>query len=307
MLIGATPGIEDDGERAASGPRDDALAGASSDVGSSVPRRVVGATAVQRHCPPQRPICADRLPQHRRTVSPSSLRSPAPARRDRCGTGSGDRLPVLLVAGEHDAKFARDRPTGWPTRFPTRRWCIIEGAGHTVHLEHPDDDRRRDSSTWLGARHAAEGEAERRPARRRRAAGGRSHRARPISAGPLAPRRTARIGGAARGTASSASSAGGRQTAATTERATKAPATRPRRTTACDGVAEPDGQRALAGDGSVGMSRRLLTTSSAHASAADAATRHHASAVIRFDRDVGGADRRDEPEEHEHEHLAEPQ
>ncbi len=58
---------------------------------------------------------------------------------------------------------------------------------------------------------------------------------------------------------------------------------------------------------SVGMSRRLLITSSAHASEPTAASHHHRQRRDRLDGGVGRARRGDQPEEHEDEHLTEPE
>ncbi|MCX8487679.1 MAG: 2-succinyl-6-hydroxy-2,4-cyclohexadiene-1-carboxylate synthase [Opitutales bacterium] len=48
------------------------------------------------------------------------------------------RVPVDLVTGEHDVKFARlAREMG--AHLPKARHSLIEGAGHAVHLEKPAD------------------------------------------------------------------------------------------------------------------------------------------------------------------------
>ena len=47
-------------------------------------------------------------------------------------------MPVLLVAGSLDAKFvhAAERMAGL---LPDATLAVIDGAGHTVHLERPAD------------------------------------------------------------------------------------------------------------------------------------------------------------------------
>ena len=47
-------------------------------------------------------------------------------------------MPVLLVAGSLDAKFvaAAERMAGL---LPHATLAIVDGAGHTVHLERPAD------------------------------------------------------------------------------------------------------------------------------------------------------------------------
>ncbi len=61
------------------------------------------------------------------------------------GTGAqawlGDRLaevgaPVLLIAGQRDAKFA-GIARGMQRSFPDARLCVIPGVGHDVHTEAP--------------------------------------------------------------------------------------------------------------------------------------------------------------------------
>ena len=63
------------------------------------------------------------------------------------GTGAqtwlGDRLaqiqaPVMLIAGERDAKFAAIAREMLPL-FPDARLCVIPGAGHDVHTEAPSE------------------------------------------------------------------------------------------------------------------------------------------------------------------------
>ncbi len=46
-------------------------------------------------------------------------------------------MPVLVVAGALDAKFvaAAERMAGL---LPDATLAVIDGAGHTVHLERPD-------------------------------------------------------------------------------------------------------------------------------------------------------------------------
>jgi 2-succinyl-6-hydroxy-2,4-cyclohexadiene-1-carboxylate synthase len=46
-------------------------------------------------------------------------------------------LPVLLLCGEHDAKF-RAINTEMHQQIPTSRLEIIPEAGHTIHVEQPE-------------------------------------------------------------------------------------------------------------------------------------------------------------------------
>ena len=72
-------------------------------------------------------------------------------------------------------------------------------------------------------------------------------------------------------------------------------------------VAEQDRQGALAATVSVGMSRRLLATRIAQASAPTPMAAYSAAQLPRLGLDVRRADHRDQPEEHEDHHLAEPE
>jgi 2-succinyl-6-hydroxy-2,4-cyclohexadiene-1-carboxylate synthase len=139
LLVGATAGIADAGERAARARDDAALADrierdgieAFAEAWSALPLfagqpRGVAAAA---H--------AERLRQ-----SPAGL---AAALR---GMGTGvmpplwDRLgelamPVAVLAGERDAKF-RELGERIAAAVPEGRFDVVPGAGHAAHLEQPD-------------------------------------------------------------------------------------------------------------------------------------------------------------------------
>ncbi len=121
-------------------------------------------------------------------------------------------MPVLVVAGEHDAKFtAIGRRMA--DAIPDASFVLIEGAGHAAHLERPEQTCAA-IVTWLGASSAA----ERQPEREQRAVGelhpaGRSEHADQCRAAGAVDHRL--TGTAATGIASSTRSAGGRQIAAT--------------------------------------------------------------------------------------------
>jgi 2-succinyl-6-hydroxy-2,4-cyclohexadiene-1-carboxylate synthase len=48
------------------------------------------------------------------------------------------RLPILLLAGELDAKFSAIARS-MAQALPQARLCIVPGAGHTIHLERPGE------------------------------------------------------------------------------------------------------------------------------------------------------------------------
>ena len=138
-LVGATPGIADAGERAARAAADRALADTIERDGIEAFSRAWEANplfATQASLPPalREAMRSQRLGQDPARLA-ASLRA--------FGTGfqppAHDELarldmPVLVMAGEHDAKFAaiaRDMAG----RIPRATLAIVPGAGHAVPLE----------------------------------------------------------------------------------------------------------------------------------------------------------------------------
>ena len=136
VLVSATAGIEEDGERAVRRAADDALA-------TTIERDGVDAFLDGWVAQPMFATLDDpRLDDRRRNDAQglaSSLRL--------AGTGTQqplwDRLPaltmpVLVAAGALDAKFAAlaERIAGL---IPSATLAIVDGAGHTVHLERTEE------------------------------------------------------------------------------------------------------------------------------------------------------------------------
>ncbi|MEZ5373377.1 MAG: alpha/beta fold hydrolase [Microthrixaceae bacterium] len=150
VLIGATAGIEDPGDRQARRRDDEALA-------DRIERDGVDAFLERWMA---MPMWAD-LPawahfgDQRRTNTPGGLAGSLRL----AGTGAQDNLwprlgeietPVLVLAGERDEKFtaigrrlAGDLPRG--------EFRSLAGAGHAAHLEQPDRTAEL-VETWLGRR-----------------------------------------------------------------------------------------------------------------------------------------------------------
>jgi len=137
VLIGATPGIEDDVERAARRRADDELA-------ASIERDGVDAFLDRWLGQPLFATLTTAAPglEDRRRNSPDGL---AASLRN-AGTGSQeplwDRLgeldmPVLLVVGELDAKFTAVAEQ-MAARIGDVTVAPVAGAGHSAHLERPD-------------------------------------------------------------------------------------------------------------------------------------------------------------------------
>ena len=75
-------------------------------------------------------------------------------------------MPVLVRRRRARRQVHARSVGGWPTRSPTRRSSLIEGAGHAAHLERPDADLRGDRDVA-----PLPSTAERQPEREQRAVG----------------------------------------------------------------------------------------------------------------------------------------
>jgi 2-succinyl-6-hydroxy-2,4-cyclohexadiene-1-carboxylate synthase len=139
VLIGVSPGIADAAGRAERRAADEALAaGIERDgVAAFLDRWLAGPLFAT--LPEAAAGRAERLANTADGLA-SALR--------RLGTGvqaplwdrlGGLRPPVLLVAGERDAKFAGLAREMAAAVGPTARVAIVPGAGHAVHLERPEE------------------------------------------------------------------------------------------------------------------------------------------------------------------------
>jgi pimeloyl-ACP methyl ester carboxylesterase len=139
VLIGATAGIADPGERAARREADGALA-------DEIERDGVEAFAARWAA---QPLFAGQPEAVARAAHADRLRNaPAGLAASLRGVGTGtmaplgDRLaeldmPVLALAGERDAKF-RAEAEKVARGVPDGRVEVIAGAGHAAHLEAPE-------------------------------------------------------------------------------------------------------------------------------------------------------------------------
>lgn len=136
VLIGATAGIDDAQEREARRASDEALAarveqiGVASFLDSWLENPLFSGLTV---------ATAGRSDRLRN--SPSGLAASLRC----CGTGTQEplwdrlsevRCPTLVLVGEHDAKF-RALGARLVDGIPDARLEVIEGSGHSVHLEQP--------------------------------------------------------------------------------------------------------------------------------------------------------------------------
>jgi len=138
VLVGASPGLADAAERARRREADEALAAEIERDGTAA---FLERWLAQRLFAGMRPA-ADDLAARRRNP-PAGL---AAALRT-LGTGAQEPLwvrlgelavPVLLVAGEGDAKFAALAERMAAAIGPNATVALVPGAGHAAHLERPD-------------------------------------------------------------------------------------------------------------------------------------------------------------------------
>jgi len=136
VLIGATPGLRDAGERAARRRADAALADRLEAIGLPAFLDEWLALPLFAGLPPEAQARRERLTNRVDGVA-ASLRH--------CGTGNQDPLwdrlgaltmPVLLIVGEHDAKFRAVADEVCAT-CPAATAAVVPGAGHSAHLEQP--------------------------------------------------------------------------------------------------------------------------------------------------------------------------
>ena len=147
VLIGATAGIDDPDERRERREADDRLADHIEAVG--VPRFIDEwlTNALFAGLTDATALRADRLRN-----TPAGLSASLRATGTGTQTPLWDRLgeiacPVLVLAGEHDAKFtALGRRLA--DALPDAELVVIPDAGHSVHLEQPDATAAA-LTTWL--------------------------------------------------------------------------------------------------------------------------------------------------------------
>jgi 2-succinyl-6-hydroxy-2,4-cyclohexadiene-1-carboxylate synthase len=142
ILESASPGIEDHAERALRRASDDALAQRILDMGveSFVAEwENVPLLALQPHVPP--PV---RQRQHELRLH----NSPTGLANSLRGMGAGQQrplwnrlaqldLPVHLIVGSSDQRYVAVA-TRMSALLPQARLTVVQGAGHTVHVDQPD-------------------------------------------------------------------------------------------------------------------------------------------------------------------------
>lgn len=137
VLIGATAGIDDPGERAARRAADERLADRIEAIGVEAFLDEWLANPLFAGLSTEAAGVADRL---RNTAAglAASLRATGTGTQQPLWDRLGQlRQPVLVLAGEHDAKF-RELGARLARHLPSATFVSVPGAGHTVHLEQPE-------------------------------------------------------------------------------------------------------------------------------------------------------------------------
>ena len=148
VLIGASPGLAEDGLRGERVASDEALAGELEGLAAERgPSAAMNEFA--RRWATATPVLAGQPAEVRERAHADRLRNtPAGLARALRGLGTGalpplwDRLgeltmPVTLIVGERDAKF-RAIAEEMGRLIPHAALVVVPGAGHAVHLESPD-------------------------------------------------------------------------------------------------------------------------------------------------------------------------
>ena len=137
VLIGATAGIDDDDERTARRMADERLADHIEAVG--VPTFIAEwlGNALFAGLTDDTALRSDRL-RNSAVGLAASLRSTGTGTQTPLWDRLGDiACPVLVLVGEHDAKFT-DLGRRLVDGLPAAELVVIPDAGHSVHLEQPE-------------------------------------------------------------------------------------------------------------------------------------------------------------------------
>ena len=137
VLVGASPGIGDAGERGARRAADERLAAEveRDGVAAFLDRWLAGPLFAS--LPAEAAGRGDRLANTAEGLAYALRRLGTGAQRPLWDRLAGLRPPVLLVAGELDRKFAGLARRMAAAIGPTARVALVAGAGHAVHLERP--------------------------------------------------------------------------------------------------------------------------------------------------------------------------
>lgn len=137
VLIGATPGIVDDGERAERRRLDDERADHVERVGVDSFLHEWLAAPLFATLPPDPDGLAHRRHNTAAGLAHSLRTAGTGVQRSRWDELGRITVPVLVIAGELDTKFT-DIGRRMTEALPDATFVSIEGAGHAAHTERPD-------------------------------------------------------------------------------------------------------------------------------------------------------------------------
>ena len=140
VLVGATAGIDDADERAERRAADEALADRSRQIGVDAFLDEWLAQPLFAGLPAEAAGLEDRRHEHRRRAGrrPAPRRAPAPGPAAVGPPRPSSTMPVLVVAGERDAKFRRLGARLVRSIGANAELIVVGDAGHAVPFEQPE-------------------------------------------------------------------------------------------------------------------------------------------------------------------------
>lgn len=138
VLVGASPGIEDDTDRAERHAEDERRARRLESIGVDAFLEEWLRLPLFATLPSERARVEDRRVNTVAGLASSLRLAGAGAQRSRWGELSQLTMPVLYVAGEHDAAYRSIGERVVAAIGARARLEVVPGAGHAVHLERPE-------------------------------------------------------------------------------------------------------------------------------------------------------------------------
>lgn len=138
VLIGATPGLESEAERAERRAADEALADSLLADGLDAFLRRWLALPLFAGLPPEDAMLPERLINRPEGLAASLRHCGTGTQRPRWGELAYITCPVLVLAGERDEKFSAIGRRMVAAIGPHARFEAVPGAGHAAHAERPE-------------------------------------------------------------------------------------------------------------------------------------------------------------------------